>query len=250
MSGLGEVGRVHVAITIAEREAARGVAQGKAIEQTAVAEEVRGVKGVRPLAAEGLADLAVGAGEFAFGRAQEAVVAVRQAGGGERVVADAGGEDGARGLVRSVLHFHADEVDERAVVIAVERGREEGEAVDDAVALELVVDDGQMALLEGADADAGGLEFGAGEEHELAEAGAQVALRRDFRGGFSAHDADFVSGLGEIGKRLAGLVDGRGDHLRGKAGRREKSGGEAGGKVGQATGDARCDRVHEARTFR
>ena len=39
----------------------------------------------------------------------------------------------------------------------VDFGFEDREAVCDAVARELVVDDGQMALLEGADADVGGL---------------------------------------------------------------------------------------------
>ncbi len=80
--------------------------------------------------------------------------------------------------------------------------------------VELVVDDGQMALFQSADADVGRLEIRAGEEHELFEAGAQVALGRDFRSGFRAHEADLVGGLGEIGKRLAGLVDGGRDHLR------------------------------------
>src|SRR5208337_1451547 len=250
MGWLAKVGRVHIAGAIAESEAPRGVAQRETVEQATVAEEMRGVKGVRPLAVEGLADLPVGSGEFAFHGAQEAVVAARQAGGRERVVADAGGEDGARGLVRSVLHLHADKVDERSALASVERSCEESKAVDDAIAREFVVEDGQMALLERADADAGGLKFGAGEEHEFAKTRAQVAFRRDFRGGFCAHDADLVSGPGEIGKRLAGLVDGWGDHLRGHAGRTEKSDRETGDKKGGPTKNAECDRAHETRTFR
>ena len=173
---------------------------------------------------------------------------MRRTGGRERVVADAGREDGAGGLVRSVSHLHANEVDERAAFASVECGREEGEAVDDAVAHEFVVDDGQMALLERADADAGGLEFGAGEEHEFAETGAQIAFRRDFRAGFCAHDADLVGGPGEIGKRLAGLVDGRRNHLRGQARRKDESEGEACGAKDKAAKLTVCGNGHGAGT--
>jgi hypothetical protein len=105
MGGLAKVGGVHVADAIAKSKAARGVAQRETIEQATVAEEVRGVKGVRPLAVEGFADLAVGSGEFSFHGAQEAVVAVRRTGGRERVVADAGREDGAGGWCEAFLIF-------------------------------------------------------------------------------------------------------------------------------------------------
>jgi hypothetical protein len=105
-----------------------------------------------------------------------------------------------------------------------------------------------MALLERADADAGGLEFGAGEEHEFAETGAQVAFWRDFRAGFCAHDADLVSGPGEIGKRLAGLVDGRRNHLRAQARRKDESEGEACGAKDKAAKLTVCGNGHGAGT--
>ncbi len=72
---------------------------------------------------------------------------------------------------------------------------EDRETIDDAVTRELVVDDGQMALFEGADADAGGLEIGSGEEHQLFEAGSQVALGSDLGSGFRIHEADLIGGL-------------------------------------------------------
>ena len=113
--------------------------------------------------------------------AVEAVVAVRRAGVVGGVVADAGGKNGAGGLGCDWFFIvDADEVDQAAFRLAVRMRRvadKEREAVGHAVALELVVNDGQAALFEGADAHAGGLQFRAGKEHQLAKAGAQVALR-------------------------------------------------------------------------
>ena len=150
--------------------------------------------------------------------------------------------------MRSVLHLHANEVHQGSALFSVERCREEREAVDDAVAREFVVHDRQMALLERADADAGGLEFRAGEEHELAEPCAQVAFRRDFRGGFGAHDADLVRGLGEIGKWLTGLVNARRNHLCARARRRDENDGESGGAKNKVTKLGICSNSHGAGT--
>ena len=160
------------------------------------------------------------------------------AGGVRAIVADAGGKDGAIGRLGLVYQLDANEVDQRlddAGLRVGARGKrnlgvlpEDGalvdfalehcEAVGDAVASEFIVDDGQMALFEGAYAHVGRFVIRAGEEHQFLEAGAQVTLRRDFRGAIRAHEAYLIGGLGKIGEWLAGLVDGWRDHLRVPAG--------------------------------
>ncbi len=90
------------------------------------------------------------------------------------------------------------------------------------------MDDGQAALFQGSDAHGGGLQLGAGEEHQLAVAGAQVALGSDLGGCLGIRYADLIDGLGEVGEGLAGAVDGGRNHLGVEAGCGQRGKSETG----------------------
>ena len=87
------------------------------------------VECVGPVATESFAELVIGPGKGSSCGAQETIVAMRQAGRAERIIADAGGKDGARGLMGSVNHLDANEIDECPIRFSVERGGEKCEPV-------------------------------------------------------------------------------------------------------------------------
>jgi hypothetical protein len=101
-----------------------------------------------------------------------------------------------------------DEVDEGAFGLTVKGGGDEGEVIENAVALKFIVEDGESAPLKGADADAGGLQLRSGKEHEFAEAGAQVAFGCNLSGRLGIHHSHFISRMGKVGEGLAWAVNG------------------------------------------
>ncbi len=241
-----------------EGETARGVAQRECVEQATVAHETRIGKAVDPVRAELLAKLAVFAGDLRLARAIEAVVAVAAACVIGCVVTDAGGQNRPCGLCALVLDGHADEVHRRtyrlAFLNALCRGKH-GEVVNQPIALKLVVNDGQFPFFERADAHAGWLKFRPGKEHELAEAGAQVAFGSHLSGRLGIHHSQFIRRMREVRERLAGAVDGRVDHLGGGGGGKQQSAGR--GECEQLAGDSHSSRkptssggIAAAATFR
>ena len=108
--------------------------------------------------------------------------------------------------------FDFDEVNGETCESGTEVGAEHAELVLDPVKRELVLDDGEVAFIEGFDAFVDGLDGVADKEDQFAEAGVEIAFGGDFGCDGGEGSADSVVGVPEVGEWLTGRVDSRVQH--------------------------------------
>ena len=185
----------------ADREAQLGRRRSRVEVEHLPASQERAVReAVGPRRVERDAGLVVLAEAPRGVRAWEAVVARGAAGRGRPGVARREGEPCAARQRIGVGHYHAHEVHHGALWLPVERRGEHGKGVRHPGAPHVVLNHRQPPVPQRPDPLAHRREGGPGEEHQLAVARVEVALRRHL-GAAAVHHADLVGRAAVVGER-------------------------------------------------